>query len=233
MRRFVAACAVGMCFGLGACGGGDTVARTLPFADDFSGECVWPDGSNGGAFAYGCSDGRYKLTLKGRGFQAYHVTQGFDLHSKALRIEVDTVAKNGALVGIGCIKDDQHGYLASVSTDGAWGIGRIAPDNRIVWLTGTHTHAVSLPSPGTPIRIGIMCGATAGDGANAVAVLVNGRAVGSTNDPARSGYESFDGVFLYAETDPGSVTYDNLAAREATRAEITDAQSKATHGQAQ
>jgi hypothetical protein len=171
------------------------------------------------------------MTLKRRGFQAYHVTQGFHLNSKALRIEADTLAKNGALTGIGCIKDDQHGYIAAVSTDGAWGIGRIAPDNRIVWLTGTRTHAVSLPNPGTPIRIGITCGKTP-DGATAVAALVNGQAVGSTSDPGRAGYESFDGVFLYADTEPGSVTYDNFAAREATRAEITDAQSSATHGQA-
>ena len=214
---------------LGACGGDDAVARTLPFSDDFSGDCVWPDGSNGDTFEYGCSNGRYELTLKRRGFRAYHVTQGFDLNSRALHIESDTLAKNGALVGIGCIQDDQHGYLAAVSTDGAWGIGRLVQD-QIVWLTGTRTHALSLPDSGAPIRIGIMCGKTS-DGATAVAVLVNGRAVGSTTDPARSGYESFDGVYLYADTNPGSVTYDNFAARKATPAEIADARTTATHGQ--
>ena len=69
------------------------------------------------------------MTLKQEGDNAYHVTHDFRFNSNAVRVDVTvavvsgTGVKKGALVGVGCLKDDHHGYIAAVRTYGTWGIG--------------------------------------------------------------------------------------------------------------
>ncbi len=171
------------------------------------------------------------MTLKQEGDNAYHVTHDFRFNSNAVRVDVTvavvsgTGVKKGALVGVGCLKDDHHGYIAAVSTYGTWGIARLEKD--FTWLTGTNTRS-STPSA-TPIRIGIVC-AKASDGSTTVAVLEDGKMIGSTTDRSRPGFDSYDGIFLYANTYPGVVTYDDFAGRKATAGEIARGKANATRG---
>jgi hypothetical protein len=215
------------------CGGGGTASQSLPFADDFSGDCQWPTGSNDDSFSYGCSDGRYEMKLSQEGDNAYHITQDFGLDSRAVRAQVTASVvggggrKKGALLGVGCLKDDHHGYVAAVGTYGVWGIARLEKD--LTWLTGTTSRSSTISA--VPIVVGIIC-AKASDGSTTVALLEDGKIIGSTTDRRRPGFDSFSGIFLYANTYPGVVAYDEFAARKATAREVANSRAKATNGEA-
>jgi hypothetical protein len=195
------------------CGAGDgEAAATLPFSDGFSGDCQWPQGSNGDSFSYGCANKRYEMTLNGDGVQGYHVTQDFDLHSGGLHaeatgaVQTGTGVKHGVLLGIGCLKDDHHGYVAAYGNyDHRWGVARLEDD--FTWIANQKITAS--PPSGPSVRLGIIC-ANQPTGETLIAVSVNGNIVGSTIDETRAGFESYDGVFLYANTYPGLVTFDDL-----------------------
>jgi len=99
----------------------------LPVTDDFSAGCSWPTGENDGHFSYGCSDGAYRLTLKGKGINGCHVTQTFGSGAMAVSSEADAAVTSGlgtqpgnAMLGIGCLTSESHGYVAAIGTDGTW-----------------------------------------------------------------------------------------------------------------
>jgi hypothetical protein len=215
------------------CGGSGAASQSLPFSDDFSGDCQWPSGSNDDSFSYGCSGGRYEMKLRQDGDNAYHITQDFGFEAGAVRAQVTAAVvgggglKKGALLGVGCLKDDHHGYVAAVGTYGVWGIARLEKD--FTWLTGTTSRSSTISA--APIVVGIIC-AKASDGSTTVALLEDGKMVGSTTDRRRPGFDSFSAILLYANTYPGVVAYDEFAARKATVREVANGRANATNGEA-
>jgi len=173
------------------------------------------------------------MTLKqAKGSAAYHITQSFGFNSHALALQVDeridqgVSPTQGALLGIGCLIDDHHGYVASVSTYGTWGIARLEDD--FTWLT--YKNKPTTPNSDAEVRVGIVCAKRA-DGSTVVAVTENGKLLGSTVDQQRPGFEAYNGAFLYANSWPGRVSFDNFRAATATSAEVNEADSNATHGE--
>lgn len=206
---------------------------SLPMSDGFSSGCNWPVGSNGPDYSYGCNNGRYQMTLQQeKGSASYHITQSFGFNSHALELQVDeridqgVSPTQGALLGIGCLTDDHHGYVASVSTYGTWGIARFEDD--FTWLT--YKNKPATPNSDAEVRVGIVCAKRA-DGSTVIAVTKNGKLLGSTVDQPRPGFEPYNGAFLYANSWPGLASFDNFRAVAATPAEVNEADSNATHGE--
>jgi len=221
--------AIGMALSAVACSESasrDTGVK-LPSSDDFSGDCQWPQGENSGKFSYGCDHDRYEMTMAGAGVQGYHVTQDFDFHSRGLSAEVTETVQRGAgvekgmLFGVGCLKDDQHGYVAAYANyNHRVGIARLEDD--FTWIANKQMTAS--PPSGPSVRLGDIC-VNLSTGYTLVAATVNGKVIGSAVDKTLPGFETYDGVFLYANTWPGLATFDDLTMARPAHRDIQIARS--------
>jgi hypothetical protein len=161
--------------------------QTLPVSEDFSGECIWPVGSNHTApanFEYGCNGEGYVLTLHNTG--AYYITQPVGVTADAVKYEVDAAVTTGrgtrprvspasALLGIACMPRDSRGYAGLVGTNGTTEIARWAGDFTSVAGhsdRGTVAGMDGTANPGT-VHLGIVC-ARQQDGTSLVGLYVNG-----------------------------------------------------------
>lgn len=186
---------------------------TLPIADNFSGNCQWPSGENEN-FAFGCDRVGYHMNLKKAG--ARHVQQNFALDLPSLSAEVDASVASGpgtepgrAMLGIGCLSERDHGYLAILRTDGVWAIMRLSTG--FTQLAGTQ-QAGAIAGLGRSNRLRVICTGGAGK-ASVVSFFVNGKKVGSARD--EQGSNSFNGVSLYTDTFPGDVVFQKFVAMSA------------------
>lgn len=184
---------------------------SLPMIDDFSGECGWPRGEMEN-FSYGCVRDGYRMQLKKPG--PVHVTRSFGLETHAVAAQVNVTVTSGrgtepgkAMLGVGCIVDDEHGYVAILKTDGAWGILRL--QREFIPLAGSNQPGVSLQSSGA--TIGIECDAS-NEKASVISLFVDGQRVAASVDN-RQGYRWFNGFALYADTFPGDVVFERFTAR--------------------
>ena len=197
--------------------------QQLPVSEDFSGECIWPVGSNHtppANFDYACSGGAYVLTLHNTG--AYHITQPVGVTADAVKYEVDASVTSGrgtrprvsppsALLGIACMPSDSRGYAGLVGTNGTTEIARWSGD-----FTGVagHTEPGSVAgmdgtaNPGT-VHLGIVC-ARQPNGTSLVGLYVNGVLTDAYRDA--TGYRSFRQVAVYTDTYPGTVGFDSFRA---------------------
>ncbi len=216
-----------------ACAG--TPRATLPMRDDFAGAtCGWPRGEYP-ALDVACEAGSYRWTLKETG--PFHVGRTLGLRSRAITFEVDATALSGkgtepgqAAFGIGCLALHgsplgtgyaHHGYVAMLRTDGGWGIIRYDFDT----LAGNDLPFIPLAAANQPgavpalqgtNRIAITCARQ--EKATLVRLTVNGRTVSSVEDP--DGYDTFYGVYLWADTFPGQVAFARFQAREPDAASL-------------
>ena len=188
---------------------------TLPIADDFSGNCQWPSGENE-HFAFGCDRVGYRMHLKKAG--PVHVQQNFALGLPALSAEVDVSVASGpgtepgrAMLGIGCLSERDHGYIAILRTDGVWAIMRIAKD--FTQLAGTN-QAGGIRVLGRTNHLRVVCTGGAGK-ASVVSFFINGQKVGSARDEKSN--TVFNGVALYTDTSPGDVVFQRFVAMSASR----------------
>ena len=197
--------------------------QQLPVSEDFSGECIWPVGSNHtppANFDYACRGGAYVLTLHNTG--AYHITQPVGVTADAVKYEVDASVTSGrgthprvsppsALLGIACMPSDSRGYAGLVGTNGTTEIARWSGD-----FTGVagHTEPGSVAgmdgtaNPGT-VHLGIVC-ARQPNGTSLVGLYVNGVLTDAYRDA--TGYRSFRQVAVYTNTYPGTVGFDSFRA---------------------
>jgi hypothetical protein len=205
--------------------------QTLPVSEDFSGECIWPVGSNHtppANFDYACSGGSYVLTLHNTG--AYHITQPVGVTADAVKYEVDASVLSGrgtrprisqpsALLGIACMPRDDHGYAGLVGTNGTTDVVRWAGDFTDVAghsERGTVTGMDGTTSPGT-VHLGIVC-ARQQDGTSLVGLYVNGVLTDAYRD--RTGYRSFRQVAVYTDTYPGTVRFDSFRATKPAQSDL-------------
>jgi hypothetical protein len=184
---------------------------TLPISDGFAGECKWPVGEMD-SFSYGCEQGAYHMHLKKAG--PVHVVGAFGLEAQAVSAEVDARVDSGAgtepgraLLGIGCLTDDSHGYVAMMKTDGTWSIVRLR--RGFTPLAGNNKPG-SVPELGRTKRLGIVCDGKS-ENVTTVTFFVNGQTIGSADD--KQGYRWFNSFALYADTFPGEVVFQRFAAR--------------------
>ncbi len=208
-----------VCLAGSGCSVGDATPVTFPINDDFSGDCRWPSGDNV-HFATGCHDGTYRLSLKTRGFQAYHSDLDYGLAAPGVHAEVDARVISGraaeygeAILGIGCLSDRQHGYIGAVGTDGTWGIARLNHD--LTWIAGSN-HPEAIDATDHP-HLGIVCSERRGQPV-VVSLLVDGSHVGSTLDDRNSA--PFSGFSLWTGAYPGVVGFDRFAASRPKRSEL-------------
>lgn len=190
----------------------DAAPAALPIDDDFSGDCTWPTGGDS-HFSLACTGGVYRLTPMVQGRHTYHATLDYRLGASAVRAEVDARAigqpdagRRGTVMGIGCVTDANHGYLAAVGTDGSWGIARL--DHDLTWIAGTDNPGALAAVSST--RVGIACTAPRGR-PSIVSLLVNGHPVSSVADDHV--YAPFNGFMLWTSSYPGRIEFDRLAAR--------------------
>jgi tetratricopeptide (TPR) repeat protein len=184
---------------------------TLPIVDDFTGECGWPSGEMN-EFSYGCAQGAYRMHLKRAG--PVHVMRGAGLEAHAVSLEADVAVTSGvgtepgkAMLGVGCIADGEHGYIALLRTDGTWAIMRF--DREFAPLAGSNYPPI--PVHGSGARLRVVCDARSEE-ASVVSFFVDGRRVGSTE--IKQGYRWFNGFFLYADTFPGDVVFKRFLASQ-------------------
>jgi hypothetical protein len=205
--------------------------QQLPVSEDFSGQCIWPVGSNHTApanFDYACSGGEYVLTLHNAG--PYHITQPVGVTADAVKYEVDAsvlsgrgttprVSRPSALLGIACMPRDDRGYAGLVGTNGTTEIVRWAGDFAGVAghsERGTVTGVDGTVNPGT-VHLGIVC-ARQGDGTSLVGLYVNGVLIDAYRD--RRGYRSFRQVAVYTDTYPGTVGFDSFRASRPAQSDL-------------
>jgi hypothetical protein len=199
---------------------------TLPLADSFSSGCSWPIGANDHIFTYGCADGAYRMTLKKTG--AVNVIQWFGLHAPAVTGEIDAAITSGrgtvpgnATLGIGCLTDDQHGYVAMTSTSGHHSeIWYLQGDGQL-HLLAHGRDSTKAPFIANPHLLRIVCASTESR-STSIGFFVNNKLALATDD--RHGLNEFNGFFLYANTYPGTVLFDRFAARTPSHTEIAATQ---------
>jgi predicted nucleic acid-binding Zn ribbon protein len=206
--------------------------QKLPVSQDFSGECIWPVGSNHtppADFDYACRGGAYVLTLHNTG--AYHITQPVGVTADAVRYEIDASVASGrgkrprvtppsALLGIACMPRDGRGYAGLVGTNGTTEIARWAGSD----FNGVAGHGEpgsvagmdGTSSPGT-VHLGIVC-ARRQDGTSLVGLYVNGALIDAYRDHA--GYRSFRQVAVYTDTYPGTVRFDSFRATKPAQRDL-------------
>jgi len=191
---------------------------TRSFTDNFSDDCGWPSGETE-KFSYRCEQGAYRMRLKKPG--PVHVTRNFGWYAQAVSVEVDATVASGrgtepgaALLGIGCLTDESHGYVTVLKTDGTWAIMRLKKD--FTQLAGTN-EAGGIPGLGRTNHLRIVCAGGRGK-ASVVSFFVNGQKVGSVED--KQGYAPFNGVALYTDTFPGVVVFERFAAREPSEEDL-------------
>jgi len=211
--------------------------QKLPVSEDFSGQCIWPVGSNHRApadFEYGCDGQKYVLTVHNK--DAYYVSQPVGVTADAVKYEVDASVTSGrgteprispasALLGIACMPRERRGYAGLVGTNGTTEIERWAGEFTGVAghsERGTVTGVDGTVNPGT-LHLGIVC-ARQGDGAALVGLYVNGVLIDAYRD--RSGYRSFRQVAVYTVTYPGTVGFDSFRASKPAQSDL-DAISEA------
>lgn len=204
--------------------------QKLPVSEDFSGQCIWPVGSNHTApanFEYGCNREKYVLTVHNDG--AYYITQSVGVTADAVKYEVDASVMSGrgsrprvsppsALLGIACLPRERRGYAGLVGTNGTTEIARWAGD-----FTGVAGHSepgsvagmYGTTRPGT-VHLGIVC-ARQGDG-TLVGLYVNGVLTDAYRD--RTGYRSFRQVAVYTDTYPGTVGFDSFRASAPAQSDL-------------
>lgn len=193
----------------------------LPITDDFSGDCSWPSGE-WESFSFGCDKGAYHIRIKKPG--PAHITRDFSWAVQSVSAEVDGTVASGpgnepgaALLGVGCLVDENHGYLAILKTDGTWAIMRL--EKQFIQLAGADK-ARGVPGLRRTNHLRVTC-AGGGGKPTAVTFFVNDQQAGSVGD--EKGYNSFNGVALYADTSPGDVIFERFAAREPSAQEPRDA----------
>jgi tetratricopeptide (TPR) repeat protein len=187
---------------------------TLPIADNFPGGCGWPSGEIE-SFSYGCEQGAYRMRLKKPG--PVHVMQNFSLEVRAVSAEVDVGVDSGtgtdpgrALLGLGCLTDENHGYMVMLKTNGTGGIVRFSRD--FTPLAGQNK-AGGIQELGRTNRLRVVCDGR-GEKVTRISFYVNGRKVASAED--EQGYRWFNGFVLYADTFPGVVTFGHFFAGRPT-----------------
>ena len=205
--------------------------QQLPISEDFSGQCMWPVGSNhaaGADFEYGCSGETYVLTVHNK--DAYYVSQPVGVTADAVKYEVDASVTSGrgteprvspasALLGIACMPRERRGYAGLVGTNGTTEIERWAGES--TGKTG-HTEPGSVAgmdgtaNPGT-VHLGIVC-ARQHDGTTLVGLYVNGVLTDAYRDAA--GYRSFRQVAVYTATYPGTVGFDSFRASKPAQSDL-------------
>jgi hypothetical protein len=205
----------------------DAAPATLPIDDDFSGDCTWPTGDNS-HLSLACTGGVYRLTAKVPGRHAYHATLDYRLGASTVRAEVDAreigeadSAGRGTVMGIGCLTDVNHGYLAAVGTDGSWGIARVNHD--LTWIAGTDNPGALAEVSST--RVGIDCTTKRGRPA-IISLLVNGRRVSSVADD--HAYAPFNDFMLWSSSYPGRIEFDWFAARRPSQRDQQSARQAAS-----
>jgi hypothetical protein len=214
MRGHAHAALLVMVFALGACSsGGEGETLTLPVSDDFAGECApWPTGEKEG-FSFGCSEGAYDLALKKTG--AFHVTEGVRPSLPGISLEADVSVVSGegrtkgALLGLGCLVDDSHGYILYIKTDtSGWAIARINEDGALaaIALEETSENLLSFPQK---VRLRAEC-FTGSSGSTSLQLFADDKTLGSVVD--EEGLGPFEEVALYVQTFPGVVRFDNFKA---------------------
>jgi hypothetical protein len=181
------------------------------YADNFSDHCGWPSGETE-VFSYGCEEGSYRMSLKKAG--PVHVTRNFNWHARTVTLEVDSIIASGrgteagqALLGIGCLADQNRGYVALLKTDGTWVIMRL---EKGFTQLAKGNEPVRMPWPSRN-RIGIVCTSGPDKNASLIRFTLNGQKIGSAED--KEGYGPFSGAALYADTFPGVVLFQRLVAR--------------------
>ncbi|MFL6051100.1 MAG: double zinc ribbon domain-containing protein [Gaiellales bacterium] len=203
----------------------------LPVTEDFSGQCLWPVGSNHAApanFEYGCNGETYVLTVHNK--DAYYVSQPVDVTADAVKYEVDASVTSGrgteprvspasALLGIACMPRERRGYAGLVGTNGTTEIERWA--GQFTGVTGhsdpgTVAGMDGTTRPGT-VHLGIVC-ARQHDGTSLVGLYVNGTLTDAYRDA--TGYRSFRQVALYTATYPGTVSFDAFRATKPAQSDL-------------
>ena len=180
------------------------------FTENFSDRCGWPSGETQ-VFSYGCQQDSYRMSLKKPG--PVHVTRDFGWHARAVTLEVDATVLSGrgteagqAVLGIGCLGDQDRGYVAILKTDGTWALMRLGK-GFIPLAKGNEPAAMARSGRS---RIGIVCSSGNGN-VNLISFTLNGQKIGSAED--KEGYGPFSGAALYADTFPGVVVFQRLVAR--------------------
>ncbi len=203
----------------------------LPVSEDFSGECIWPVGSNHtppANFDYACSGGEYVLTLHNTG--AYHITQPVGVTADAVKYEVDASVTSGrgtrprvsppsALLGIACMPRDNRGYAGLVGTNGTTDIVRWAGGFTDVAGHSDRGTVAGMDGTANPdtVHLGIVC-ARQQDGTSLVGLYVNGVLTDAYRD--RTGYRSFRQVAVYTDTYPGTVGLDSFRASKPAQSDL-------------
>jgi hypothetical protein len=135
-RRTVLATAAGVVV-LAACSGPDLDGSALPFEDDFSGECRWPEEENANV-SLRCAFDAYAVVLKRPSQQSAEVD--LDAAAEAIRVEADAKVIRGApspsaptgtaVFGLGCWEDEEQGYVFRTFVDGTFEIAREGGEGR-------------------------------------------------------------------------------------------------------
>jgi hypothetical protein len=185
---------------------------SLPITDSFTGECGGPSGEMEN-FSYGCAQGAYRMHLKKPG--PIHVMRGHGLEVHAVSVEVDAEVMSGpgteagkAMLGVGCLVDGEHGYVALLKTDGNWTIMRL--ERNFTPLAGSNRPR-EVPLHGSGAKLRVVCDGR-NEKASVVSFFVDDRKVGSTEN--QQGFRWFNGFVLYADTFPGDVLFKRLIARQ-------------------
>jgi hypothetical protein len=199
-------------------------SSALPYEDDFSGDCGWPQKETSVVSA-GCADGEYHVRVKQERNQV--VSLGFGQHVDALRFETEASLEDGPSgpndfvgYGVGCWTGDETteeggpdgpGYFFVVAPDGSYAIGRDPGHSREQeLLVGRSAGALEL-RPGVN-RIAGDC--VLGDEGTTLVLRLNGDEVAVAKDPR--GKEDFAWIGFVVATSAGDaeVRFDDIDARE-------------------
>lgn len=208
----------------------------LPYDDDFSGACKWPQRETS-TYSASCADGQYRVRLKQPRNQA--ITLGFGERADALRIEADADMRDGptgpnreAAYGVGCwLGDDEDaedgpvgpGYFFAVARDGSYVIGRnVGGLRQPEVLVGRNAGAIELRAGAN--RIGGDC--IRHDGKTTLVLRVNGADAAVAEDPL--GDDDFGSIGFVAASGLGGsdVRFDEVQVRELSEAEVRAAAAK-------
>ncbi len=217
---------------LGACIptlGDPTVS--LPYTEDFSGECLWPEDGEPG-FVAECEEGAYEILVRSEdapGGSA--VTLAEATPSLAIEARADVArdpSENGFIYGVSCVHDSDaaRGYEFVLDGRGNWAIMRANGEDEPLELL--REGRLPNASPG-PRRLRGLC-AAAGNDATILGLEIDGEPAAAAID--ERGYRTFDSialtVWLSADHERGAlVRFDDVLAGVPAADEIEEAQADA------
>ncbi len=170
--------------------------------DDFSNlDSGWPEASRRG-WSTGYFDGTYRIQLHGSDIRAsFLIWDEGRLPNVAVEADARVISGVEATLAIGCVAEEEYGYLFALGPGETYMIGRIDEEGITVLTEGPLPAGVSLDASN---RIRGEC--RAGSGPTSLAMYVNGMKLAEATEAEQSQRLWFTSIVLLAATDgPGEL----------------------------